>query len=263
MINHARSLLLNRAGPDGIVGELGDELIPPDYRSVELPTHLQTLRRLLFGSDPDLPGLNYRTRQYLSLLHATRLEEFVLDLDPRISYKLDTPDLFDASLFRPQVTQRTGPSSPLILDSDTGSADASGRLLRTWDIQVLDSSLVQVTLQQPLRQQVLAYTLTDGVSDLQPLAGSDIHFRFYAGHVGSRWRIQLYSRPRYDLGAIVASLETIGEPVLDALFHVGQPAGSMEPYKTFRNLWYDHFELAYRLGGILLALVYGTDELLG
>ena len=49
----------------------------------------------------------------------------------------------------------------------------------------------------------------------------------------------------------------VGEPVLLQLFGVSP----VEPYKTFHNCFLNHPELAYQLGGLLLALVYRTAEL--
>jgi hypothetical protein len=50
-------------------------------------------------------------------------------------------------------------------------------------------------------------------------------------------------------------LELLGEPVFLELFG----AAPVEPYATFKNLWFDHPSAAHRLGGLLLALIYRTD----
>jgi hypothetical protein len=51
-----------------------------------LPEPLRRVRAVLFGRDPDRRTLLYRTRQFLALLHACELEEFVTAVDPRVTY---------------------------------------------------------------------------------------------------------------------------------------------------------------------------------
>ena len=52
---------------------------------------------------------------------------------------------------------------------------------------------------------------------------------------------------------------------LEALM-MGQASGYLfhgdEPYKTFRNLWFKHPHMPYRLGAALAAYVYRLDSLL-
>lgn len=87
MINHFRTLLLNRSGEEaGVSAHLGDEYVPTWYRAVPLPSYLTSVRRLLFGAAPDRVYLNYRVRQCLSLMHSSELAEFVTHLDSRITY---------------------------------------------------------------------------------------------------------------------------------------------------------------------------------
>ena len=74
------------------------------------------------------------------------------------------------------------------------------------------------------------------------------------------WTVSVDIRPRLDLGQIAANLSQSGEPSTDRLFGLGDPYGSAEPFKTFRNLWYTHKELPYRLGGLLLALIYQLER---
>lgn len=86
MINHARTLLLNRTSKNYIPGSLGEEYIPPDYEAVDLPTHIATARKIIFGANPDPEFVNFRLCELLSLIHNTELAEFVYALDPRVTY---------------------------------------------------------------------------------------------------------------------------------------------------------------------------------
>jgi len=58
------------------------------------------------------------------------------------------------------------------------------------------------------------------------------------------------------LPEVVEQLEQLLAPSdCDVLF------SDEEPYLTFRNLWKDHDQIAYRLGGLLLAVAYRTHAI--
>lgn len=86
MINHARTLLLNRTSSTYVPGKLGEEYIPPGYEAVTLPTSVATAKNIIFGVDPDPEFVNFRLWELLSLIHNTELAEFVYALDPRVTY---------------------------------------------------------------------------------------------------------------------------------------------------------------------------------
>jgi hypothetical protein len=87
MINHIRTLLLNRDGDHGYGYDYpGEEFVLPTFRAKTVPTFLKGALRSLFGSNPDRLYLNYRMRQIASLLHSTELEEFVVLPDSRVTY---------------------------------------------------------------------------------------------------------------------------------------------------------------------------------
>jgi hypothetical protein len=81
MINHARSLLVNRHH-DG----RGAEYVPQEYRVRCLTQKpLGEIWDVLFG-DADAAGRNYRARQLMTILHSTDLAQYVYDMDPRVTY---------------------------------------------------------------------------------------------------------------------------------------------------------------------------------
>ena len=63
------------------------------------------------------------------------------------------------------------------------------------------------------------------------------------------------------LGEVEANLVLAPNPVILQLFKVADVEGGEEPFKTFYNLWRDHHETAYKLGGLLLAYIYSIDKL--
>jgi hypothetical protein len=261
MVNHARTLLLNLApAPTGYSSAPGEEFIEPDFRPLQLPGYLQHIRNVLFGSDPDRLMLNYRGRQLLGLLHTTELVEFVLELDSRITYDTLPRDAFYASQFLPRVTRLRGTTAELPLSGRVGPPDRAGRLEHAWRVETASSSQVAVRrLTAPLSLDLVSYTLTSGLSELLDLPGSGLQFRVPAG-VGNAWRITACARPEQNLAELVTSLTAVAGP-LETVFGVGTAAGRSEPFVTFRNLWRDHPEALYRLGGALLGYIYRADAL--
>jgi hypothetical protein len=258
MINAARTLLLNRQ-PENVAfgGQPGDEYLPTDYSPLQSPpAYLRNLRATLFGVDPDRVYGNYRVRQYMALLHATELVQFVTELDPRITYNVDNPDLNSDALFGIQT-----PNDFIHVIGELGAPDITGRSYNEWDIAVLTGSTLAVTRRtKPQQYSVQEYVFSGGLSNAMSLVGSEAKFKISDGSVQS-WTVRGYARPQRDLGEILVELESTGTPYLNQLFGVGTPLAASEPFKTFRNLWFQHPELAYRLGGLLLAVIYRTEEL--
>lgn len=260
MINHARTLLMNVDGQvPGFIDLPGEEFLPSEYNQLDLPTFLANIRIFIFGSDPDRLMLNYRVRQLLALLHATELVEFLTDLDSRITYDIGASDLLFEGVFRPTVRIIEGTDELFLID-DLGAPDGLGRTAHRWKIRTLTSSTVEVTRQtKPIQDSIQEYTITSGLSSLIELVGSNLKARFQEG-IGNEWIVEGNARPDAELGSIVSSIKTSGVQNLLQLFNVGNVKGDTEPFKTFRNLWEDHKELAYQFGGLLLALIYQTED---
>jgi len=220
----------------------------------------------------------------MSLPESTPLIEFVTDLDSRISYDVNNLGMFANSNY--ELTD----TDDLFFIDRLGAPDVVGRSFHKWRIRRLSETLVEVTRQSPQQESVIYdYTITDGLSSIIPLPGSEASFRFRGGEifdlftltrpqldaltdaqlealllnpspVSAYYRTEGYARPERDLGTIAATLKESGAPFLLSLFGVGTVAGASEPFKTFRNLWNGHPELAYQLGGLLLAIIYRTEE---
>lgn len=78
--------------------------------------------------------------------------------------------------------------------------------------------------------------------------------------VGSRWNIRLFNRPALGLESIMQASQGMGEDTILRLFGSTSPTAGIEPYGTFYRLWRKHHELPYALGGLILALIYRTEE---
>lgn len=256
MINHARVLLINRPC-DGSIGLPGDEYIPPRFKPVgPLPSYLKGIRQILFGPSPDRIFGNFRARQFTALLHATELIQFVRQLDTRITYDVDNDDLFNPDVFGLKVS-----SDGLSLVGTPTPPDATGKSFQRWRLTVEDSNTAKVIrVTSPSTEVETDFTVTDGVSSPVPLPGSGVSATFYP-NVGQSWDICGYIRPAASLTAIVNNLRNANGGHINELFGVGSLVGATEPFKTFMNLWLDHPEQAYHLGGLLLAVIYRMDSM--
>jgi hypothetical protein len=263
MINHARTLLLNLDG-DGYGGQPGDEFIPSSYVAAELPSYLLRTREALFGHTVDRLRLNYYTRMFLGLLHSTELAEFVTTLDPRVTYDvLPGDELFDAQYAT--VVQPVNHNETLYMQG-TRADEVDNIATKTWVLELQSTAFMKIS---PLFSGLLAnsalLSFTDGLSDPVELPGSSLSFRMPQASVPGtgtiNWYIESTTRPQRTLPEIMADLDALTEDVRLELFKVGDFRGSTEPIKTFYNLYRYHPELSYRLGGVLLALIWYTDLL--
>lgn len=247
---------MNLSG-DSYGGFLGDEYIPPEFVSLSLPGAITTIRNYLFAADPDRVFLNYRVRQYLTLLHSTDLEQFLLELDPRITYDVDATDMFDNSVFGlPEV-------EGLFFLEELGSPDANGKCSHKWKLTRRTLGVVSVERQSsPAQYTLQPFTVTDGLSSRIVLVGSGASFRLQDGifGVGSVARVSAYARPTRALGDVESDLLSLGREPIWEVFGIGTPQVASEPFKTLWNLWQRHDQLPYRLGSLLVALILQTEE---
>ena len=258
MLNHARTLLVNLDPGDAQdFTFFAEEAIDADFRVLTLPSFIETFRQQLFGATPDRAMRNYRAAQFLALLHASPLDEYLRALDPRITYDIATLDLVENTAFTPVVSQATGAAATLSLIGQPAAPDANGRMYHVLRVDILTDSTVQVAEQiAPHTTRNVEFTMSNGLSSIVALPGTGYSFRMNTDNPGCTWLVEMYNRPQVDLGALAASLEHLGEPVFLDLFGVA-PA---EPYLTFRNLWADHKELPLKFGGLLMALIYRSEE---
>jgi hypothetical protein len=258
MINHARTLLLNRDGSaTGYLARAGEEFIEPQFRAVVLPSYLVPLRQVLFGHRPDWLFENYRVRQYLALLHTTELVEFVTQLDQRLTYDVNNPDLFRPAVFG--VWVETG-AEAIRFTGRQPAPDADGQALRRWQLTVTGADTLEIErLGLAGSQLSQTFQVTHGWSDFLPLGSPALQYSVQPV-LGRSWLIYDTARPMRSLGEIAAEVDQLGGERLSRLFGEGTPAAQTEPWQTFRNLWHDHPLLPYRLGGLLLALVWRTEE---
>jgi len=300
MINHARTLLLNTPAKRAHARDAGYEYISPDYKRVELSSVLKTIQTLLFGANPDQRFLNFRALELLSYIHQTELAEYIYALDPRVTYwprakanfqiappiavtqvtgrhrQLSAAGSFSATNATP-IAQRqyfvslttddqaTTLTEALLTEAtDFLTAETAG------DIFLQESAVGQGTsgTNALYVKQInsLAAPLIVPVPDLTSLPTITLPdtsvkvtpSMLPAEHATSpaNWLVDLATNPPAAIATILPALELLGEPAALELFGVAPS----EPYKTFKNLWFDHPLPAYRLSGFVLAHIYRVNE---
>lgn len=278
MINHARTLLMNRADND--FDRIGEEIVDPTFRPLsdtEMPSGAIAIRRVLFGPEPDAEMLNYRCRQLLVLVHATELADYLLALDPRVTYDLADTQLGDDALFLPVVREYVPTSANVRLSYIDGfgtAPDTSGVLRTGWNL-----SIVSVN-SGPLRTRISAQPMGSNVHvgaeyhDLNLTAGYSTPAFTLAGttlrlrvnwladpltNADGTWHLWLRTRPQRTIPELETALQGLGTPVLD-IFGVGTAVGASEPYVTLWRLWREHPISAYRMASLVVALVYQMNR---
>jgi hypothetical protein len=309
MINHARTLLLNKNRDRMHYSDYGYEYVPAAFRPVTLPSTLSTLRQLLFGTNPDNYFLNFRVNELLSYIHATELAEYVYRLDPRVTYwpRVGRP-YFEPAGKRVSITQIYGSPRRLNVAGNLYALTAKGKASNLYTVSLRrvtengETSLQMEVRYQGERDSRFTVTVADLSSPpIVVLPDTELNLRLNpsayqteysallteindfivveaydtasaarlsnermalaAGQEGlvAQWLVETKVNPAPVITTVMPSMEMLGEPVYLEIFGVEDK----EPYLTFKNLWFDHPLPAYRLSGMVLALIYRTEELRG
>jgi len=260
MYNYGRTLLINLAGNDSYFGDIpGDELIPAEYVPVTFPSYLRNIRDTLFGSNPDRAMLNYRAAQLLGMISSTELQQYVEELDSRITYSSYQLQLAQPLTFSPTVTQygEKDLSKILTIVGKSSSPDSNGASGYNYRVTVDGVNLVIDKLTSPTSSTQHVLSFTGGLSEPYSLPGTDYSVRVNTSTLDGGWTVRGFLRPTRTLPDLEQSLRSLGEPTFLQLFGVA----AVEPYLTFKNCWKNHPEFAYRLGGLVLASIYRTREI--
>lgn len=260
MINHLRTLLLNRSGSDQPgVPYPGEEFVPAEYNAKTLPTYLKTVHQLVFGINPDRAQLNWRLRELLAILHTTPMEAAVLALDPRVTYIPFTGILFTELISGTTIKPQGGTTAllyPLVAQDDTDD-----QIYYRWRIRVLNATDVSIqVLSNPVlipSAVTLNYTVSGGISSIVPLPSSPHSVRFQPT-VGADWILTILQEPARKLFDVYTNAKQglLNDTSVE-LF------GNVEPYLSFKNLWELSPLPSWQLCGLVLALGYRTNELVG
>lgn len=266
MINHARTLLLNRSGNSRLpIGTFGEEFVEPSFGKIATSPVIDILRSVLFGSNPDDYTLNYRLAQYTNLLHASDFgARYVLSLDPRFTYRAFS------GVYAEQVTgvlERNSGTGTIELIKPYVGDDASGNNYQLWTLNAnYLGGAFGLSCNRSDRPETVSlasvpqHTGTGTFwSDPVSLGSSGVIIRIFDPGTTTisttRYVLQLCDTPSRSLATILNQLLDVGGAV-DELC-----AGRGEPYTTFLNLFRDAPCMNERVVGVLLAVIYGTEAL--
>jgi len=275
MINHARNLLVNYIGND--FSRVGEEVIDPKFRPVvkqNMPSAVVVVRSILFGKEPDAEMLNYRAAQYLRLIHGCELAKYITELDTRITYDLTSAELLDLRLFAPTVSTVTtaGANLAVIVHEADSATFTTDKLLQRWRVSLtgVADNTASTTIQlfgTPIRTERKTVPISNASnSALFKLTGSTLYGRFMWSAGGAEaaptgeWLVNSRVRPSSDFSVLEQSLRSVDEALID-LFSRGSAQGYTEPFATFYELWTNSPYIEYRIGAVVLALIYKMNEL--
>jgi hypothetical protein len=259
VINHVRTLLANQSGDKrpGLDFYL-EEYIDPAFKALELPAYLESIRGVLFGRGADNAWVNFRLRQYMTMLHATEFEQYVLDYDPRITYGEDRK--IDESALRVEVSpvNVAAAGTLLYLLGRFSSSSAFPILKHTWDVSVLSGLVVENINLRTGHSVQETVMVVDNLSSPVPLADQKSASIAVAHSAplptGALWRLDVFVPPPDDLAEIPGRLEQLSGSALQQLFF------GDSTLTLYRRLWEEHWFIQYRMAGLLLAVAARTEE---
>lgn len=258
MINHARTLLLNRPGnnrPDPLY--FLEEFVDSAFIPAKLSGVLKQLADILVDPDSDNAFANFRLWQYMKILHSTEFAAYVTNLDPRITYLTDrsVASSQEATSFTAANPQASGVQ--LYFSGQVEPSSPAPRLFRSWEIEIITPLFVRSTSLQEFSVRDTTVTVSGGLSSEIPMAGQNDFFARIVSDplpIGAKWLVETFARPSGDLTDLLAPLEDVVSSNGVFLFT------RQEPFKTFGDLWKKHNILAYRMSGLLLAHIYQVEK---
>jgi hypothetical protein len=258
MINHARTLLLNRDGdkrPDPMY--FLEEYVDPEFKALALPSFLAAYSQALIDPASDNAYANYKLRQYMYILHTTEFSSYVFNLDPRVTYLTNRSIVQNQNDASYQAMNVLADNISLYFIGEAAAVSSGTKLFRSWEAEILTPLVVRTTSLQDGSVVDTVVTVDASMSSEVRLAGqNNFSFRIAASPlpVGAKWIIQAFARPEGDLTDMVAQLNMLTSGSGSFLFP------NVEPFKTFGELWNKHNQLPYRLSGLLLAYVYQVEK---
>lgn len=261
MINHARTLLGNLLPTTVDTQYYDEQYIPEDFIPIQLSTSLTKLREFFFGTRPDRSFINFRLREFLSVIRASLYGNYLSALDDRILL-IDTEGSNALVTDVPVLVSTTAASTSLIQmrsSKQVVEADFNGWLDFEYELSLTGATEVRVTRSRPTALQITrTVNYRNGISEWFQLDSSGLSVKLFTQQVGVSWNITYRRRPQLSFGNIVDQINKgIGAEHFFEIF--GLP-NREEPYKTFYNLFNDP-ETVLQISGVVLASIYRAEEL--
>lgn len=256
MVNHIRTLLLNRSSDRLNPGCDWAQYVDPEFSPTGLPQYLLTPWKTIFGDDPDPWRLNWQGAKLTNLLHLSELSPYMTAFDSRISYQVPTR-IEDLELPVTTVYAANGNAEDLVLSGAPGANSALGRMKYDFRLSRTGASSAVLRDLYRLRDTQVDLRFSGGRSQLIPLGGSGTSAVVQDSAIDDSWDVSIVATPQQDLTEVVSSLESLPAEYLSQVFY----GRTWEPVKSFYNLWTDSRGFALKLGAFLLAWAWRLEVL--
>jgi hypothetical protein len=252
MLNHIWTLLLNEDVTASIRGRLGELPQTPGYKKVVLSSGLNSIRRCLYGTNPDIEMLHYRTRQFIKCLLSGRLEPYAYAFDSRHTYNEESTDFFSSSIYRP-VPKLISGASNLVMNIHASAAppDSSGIIRHSYSLTT-SGSILYVTGLAGFSQTITSLA----ANEQRELGKSGYYFSLSDPTQPQIWLVEFINKPVASLGTLMANVAVSGEPAINELFGITDT----EPYITFKKIFFESQDLPLKCAAVALALAYQTEN---
>jgi len=163
MINHIRTLLINRRGTSLPAFGTLDVFTQPDFQPSADPPEIAALREALFGRSPDGLFVNYRAHMYMRMLHASPWAAYLTHGDSRLTYDISKTNMF--SLFQTAVSPIPD-NVPVSVNGYHWADERLGLCRKTW-LVALSEGILKVTDEVANTVTTSAYTNVLALPDSQ------------------------------------------------------------------------------------------------
>lgn len=251
MINHVRTLLLNRPADGAVSSQQGEEYVPADFTPKTLTPPLRRWRQAVFGSRPDRVFLNFRVRQLLQLLHASPLAPDAYLDDSRVTYlPFDTAMAASGAI---SLQQWAGSDSGAVVAGQYAANEATGQATHTWQVVVNPDLSVTVTDQTTQKET----TFPDDTTIALPSSSLQLYLQQKAS--GQKFSITAIAMPQTDLSQVLRNgVDALGPEGLTEIFrNSAHPAQAA----TWLQVWQKQQIAIERYAALLLAIAAYTAQL--
>ena len=252
MLNHVWTLLLNETTTASLRGRLGELPQPPNYKKVILSAGLNSIRRALYGANPDIEMLHYRTHQFIKCILNSLLEPYAYTFDPRNTYAEPIISFLNTTIYTPVPQKIVGDMNlTMNIHGSPTAPDATGVIRHSYSLTTSSGNL-HLTGLGGMTEIITGLS----ANEQKPLGKSGYYFSLSNPSEPQTWLVEFLNKPTASLGTLIANVEVSGEPAINELFGIE----NVEPYVTFRNIFFNSQDLPLRCAAVSLALAYQTEN---